>query len=152
MADKKKNTSQSPARNQNQMVSPKPKARSNSDEKDQMVTPVAPKARSDEKEQPKTAKAVAPARERNERKVQESSKSTRRDAKSSAPWQVRFRNNRTIRFIFDAYYELRHKVTWPSFNEARNMTIAVILISLAVGFVLWVVDVGLVQLYFLISR
>ena len=152
MADKKKNTSQSPARNQNQMVSPKPKARSNSDEKDQMATPVAPKARSDEKEQPKTAKAVAPAREKNERKVQESSKSTRRDAKSSAPWQVRFRNNRTVRFIFDAYYELRHKVTWPSFNEARNMTVAVILISLAVGLLLGAVDLGLYYLFLLISR
>ncbi len=152
MADKKKNTSQSPARNQNQMVNPKPKARNNSDEKDQMVTPVAPKARSDEKEQGKTAKAVAPAREKSERKVQESSKSTRRDAKSSAPWQVRFRNNRTVRFIFDAYYELRHKVTWPSFNEARNMTIAVILISVAVGLVLGAVDLGLYQLFLLISH
>lgn len=116
---------------------------------DQMV---APKARSDEKEQNKTAKAVAPARERNNRKVQESSKPVRRESKSPSSLQVRIRTNRYFRFIFDAYYELRHKVTWPSFNEARNMTIAVVLISAAVGLVLGAVDLGLLQVFYLISR
>ena len=146
MADKKKNTSRRPqslTRSQDQMVAPKPR------NDDQMVTP---KARTEEKEPVKTAKAVAPTRERNDRKVQESSKTVRRDGKSSAPWQVRFRNNRSVRFVFDAYYELRHKVTWPSFNEARNMTIAVILISFVVGLVLWTVDLGLYQLFLLISH
>lgn len=132
MADKKKNTRQSSMRSQDQMV--------------------APKARSDEKEQGKTAKAVAPARERNNRKVQESSKPVRRESKAPSPLQVRLRTNRYFRFIFDAYYELRHKVTWPSFNEARNMTIAVVLISVAVGLVLGAVDLGLYQLFLLISH
>ena len=49
---------------------------------------------------------------------------------------MRLRTNRYFRFILDAYYELRHKVTWPSFKEARNMTVVVILISAAVGLVL----------------
>ena len=134
MADKKKNASQSPARSQDKMV--------------------APGARSDEKEPGKAVKAVA--RERTERKGQESKTTMkavpRRESKSPAPWQVRMRNNRSVRFIFDAYYELRHKVTWPSFNEARNMTIAVILISAAVGLVLGAVDLGLYQVFILISH
>ena len=132
MADKKKNTRQGSTRSQNQMV--------------------APKARSDEKEQDKTVKAAAPARERNDRKVQESSGPVRRESKAPSPLQVRIRTNRYFRFIFDAYYELRHKVTWPSFNEARNMTIAVVLISAAVGLVLGAVDLGLYQLFLLISH
>ena len=56
----------------------------------------------------------------------------------------------SIRFVLDAYYELRHKVTWPSFNEARNMTIAVLLLSAAVGAVLGAADFGLQHLYFLL--
>jgi len=136
MADKKKNAHQSAGRSrprQGQML--------------------ASSARKDGNEQDKPAKAVAPERE--ERKVQES-KSVRRETKSQskgpADWQIRLRTNRYIRFILDAYYELRHKVTWPSFHEARTMTIVVILLSLAVGLVLWVADLGLYQLFLLLSH
>ena len=132
MADKKKNASQSATRSKNQMAELK--------------------TRSDEKEPVKNVKAVA--RERDERKVQES-KTVRRDAKGSstkgpAKWQVRLRTNRYIRFILDAYYELRHKVTWPTFNEARNMTIVVILLSAAIGLLLGAIDYGLQSLYVLL--
>ena len=145
MADKKKNTSQSAtrmqSRNRNRMAAPK--ARS-----DEMVTP---KTEGDEKEQSKNVKAVA--REKDERKVQES-KPVRRENKSQSKgpsdWQVRLRSNRSIRFVLDAYYELRHKVTWPSFNEARNMTIAVLLLSAAVGALLGLADFGLQHLYVLL--
>jgi preprotein translocase SecE subunit len=137
MADKKKNANQSATRNRQLRQS-------------QMV---APSARSDGNEQDKPVKAVA--RERGERKVQES-KPVRRESKSQSKglsdWQIRLRNNRYIRFILDAYYELRHKVTWPSFSEARTMTIVVILLSLAVGVVLWVADLGLYQLFLLLSH
>ncbi len=137
MADKKKNANQSATRNRQLRQS-------------QMV---APPARSDGIEQDKPVKAVA--REREERKVQES-KPVRRESKSQSKglsdWQIRLRNNRYIRFILDAYYELRHKVTWPSFSEARTMTIVVILLSLAVGLVLWVADLGLYQLFLLLSH
>jgi len=135
MADKKKNASPSATRSQKQ---------------DQMVEP---KTRSDEKEPVKNAKAVA--RTRDERKAQES-KTVRRDTRGPSPskgpakWQVRLRSNRYVRFILDAYYELRHKVTWPTFNEARNMTIVVLLLSAAVGVVLGVVDYGLQYLYILL--
>ena len=133
MADKKKNASQSATRSKNQMAELK--------------------TRSDEKEPVKNVKAVA--RERDERKAQES-KTVRRDAKGfsstkgPAKWQVRLRTNRYIRFILDAYYELRHKVTWPTFNEARNMTIVVILLSAAIGLLLGAIDYGLQSLYVLL--
>ena len=135
MADKKKNTSQSATRMQSRNRN----------------RTAASKVRSDEKEQSNNVKAVA--REKDERKVQQS-KPVRRENKSQSRgpsnWQVRLRNNRSIRFVLDAYYELRHKVTWPSFNEARNMTIAVLLLSAAVGAVLGAADFGLQHLYFLL--
>jgi len=145
MADKKKNPSQSAtrmqSRNRNRMAASKVRS-------DEMATP---KADGDEKEQSKNVKAVT--RDRDERKVQQS-KPVRRENKSQSRgpsnWQVRVRNNRSIRFVLDAYYELRHKVTWPSFNEARNMTIAVLLLSAAVGAVLGAADFGLQHLYFLL--
>ena len=147
MADKKKNPSQSAtrmqSRNRNRMAASKVRS-------DEMATP---KADGDEKEQSKNVKAVA--RDRDERKVQES-KPVRRENKSQSKgpsnWQVRLRSNRSIRFVLDAYYELRHKVTWPSFSEARTMTIVVLLLSGAVGLVLWVVDLGLQYLYFLLTH
>jgi preprotein translocase SecE subunit len=139
MADKKKNAPRSRQRRQSQMVAPA--ARTDS------------AVRSDGNEQDKAVKAVA--HEREERKVQES-KPARRENKSQSKgpsdWQIRLRTNRYIRFILDAYYELRHKVTWPSFSEARTMTIVVLLLSGAVGFVLWVVDLGLQYLYFLLTH
>jgi preprotein translocase SecE subunit len=144
MADKKKSASQGAARSR----SPK------------QVTDV--KAAGDEKESSKNVKAVA--REQDESKTQErkqESKTVRRDnkgsftakpssAKGPAKWQIRLRGNRYVRFILDAYYELRHKVTWPTFHEARNMTFVVLLLSAAIGIFLGVVDYGLQSLYILL--
>jgi preprotein translocase SecE subunit len=138
MADKKKNASQGATRSRNQMAEPKARKQEQT---------AAPKISGDEKELSQNVKA----RERDERKVQES-KTVRRDNKSSsskgpAAWQIRLRSNRSVRFVLDAYYELRHKVTWPSFNEARNMTIVVILLSAAVAALLGIADFGLQYLY-----
>jgi len=108
-----------------------------------------PKSRGSEKEQPaRSVKATA----REERKVQpkQDNRSARRDAKSSPTWMTRVRNNRIGRFILEAYYELRHKVTWPTFEEARNMTIAVIAISVVIGAILALADLGLYHLFILI--
>lgn len=136
MADKKKNANQSATRS-----------------RPRQGQTLVPAARKESKEPDKPVKAVA--REREERKVQES-KPVRRESKSQSKglsdWQIRLRNNRYVRFILDAYYELRHKVTWPSFSEARTMTIVVILLSLAVGLVLWIADLGLYQLFLLLSH
>ena len=139
MADKKKSASQSAARSQN---------------RNQMADL---KTSGDEKEANKNVKAVA--REQGERKVQEKkqvSKAVRRDnkgsstAKGPSQWQIRLRSNRYVRFILDAYYELRHKVTWPTFHEARNMTFVVLLLSAAIGIFLGVIDYGLQNLYILL--
>ena len=94
---------------------------------------------------------AAPRVERKEQPKQES-KQTRRNTKGSPGTIQRLRNGRVGRFITEAYYELRHKVTWPTFEEARNMTIAVILISAAIGGVLGLVDFGLYHLFLYISR
>lgn len=103
-----------------------------------------PKARSSEKEA-KGAKAVA----RDERQ----SKPVRRETKASASAKKSggFRNWRIVRFVREAYRELRYKVTWPTFPEARNMTLVVIALSTIVGVVLGLVDTGLFQLFRLIA-
>jgi len=83
-----------------------------------------------------------------ERTVQESR--ARRDTREPS-WLLRLRNSRIGRFVFEAYYELRHKVTWPTFEEARNMTLIVIVLSLVIGLALFAVDSGLYNLFVLIS-
>jgi preprotein translocase SecE subunit len=120
------------------------------------------KARGSEKEQPAKSARVATSEERKEPKVEsskpkaeskkaESKPAARRESRSSSPTlMARIRSNRFGRFILEAYYELRHKVTWPTFEEARNMTIAVVLISVAIGALIAAVDFGLYQLFLLI--
>lgn len=110
---------------------------------------VEPKARVREREREQKS-AVASARERETRE----SKPVRRENKSSARAQSsksRFRNARVVRFAREAYQELRYKVTWPTFQEARNMTIAVVALSAAAGLVLGLADAGLFQLFRLIT-
>lgn len=87
---------------------------------------------------------------RGSEKVQ--SKSTRRETKQSPSFWTRFRNYRMVRFVREAYHELRYKVTWPTFQEARNMTLVVIALSAAIGILLGVVDLGLFKLFQLISN
>ncbi len=72
-------------------------------------------------------------------------------SKGPSTWQTRLRANRTARFVIDAYNELRYKVTWPSSRDAWNMTLAVIIISIVIGLLLGAVDLGLTQLFVLIS-
>ncbi len=96
----------------------------------------------------KTSTAALRSEPKKERTLQESR--ARRDSKEPA-WFLRFRNSRVGRFVFDAYYELRHKVTWPTFEEARNMTLIVIVLSGIIGAALALVDFGLYHLFILIS-
>ena len=74
----------------------------------------------------------------------------RRDSKQPS-WLTRFRQTRLGNFVYEAYYELRHKVTWPTFEEARNMTVVVIVLSAVIGAFLAAVDYGLYNLFLLIS-
>ena len=57
-----------------------------------------------------------------------------------------------MRFVREAYNELRYKVTWPTFQEARNMTFVVIALSVVIALLLWIADTGLTKLFFLFSN
>lgn len=89
------------------------------------------------------------ASEREERRARET-RAVRRDSRQPSLW-IRLRSNRLVSFFFEAYRELRYKVTWPTFEEARNMTIAVIILSSVVAAVLALADLGLLKLFQLIS-
>lgn len=104
-----------------------------------------PKVRASEKE-PRSAKASS--------RVERPSKPARREVKPApAPAKKAggFRNWKSVRFVRESYRELRYKVTWPTFIEARNMTIVVIILSTAVGLLLGLVDLGLLHLFRLIT-
>ncbi len=140
MADKKKNASRSRSRSQSQSQTAEPKAQDGEQEQEQ--------------EQGKSTKAVT--RARSERKENESKtvvrsrETNRRDNKASSARLTRLRSNYIVRFLLESYYELRYKVTWPTLEEARNMTIVVILLSAAIGVILGLTDLGLSQLYLLV--
>lgn len=112
------------------------------------------KARDGEQEQGKSTKAEA--RARIERKGSESKtaarprETNRSGSKGPSETLTRLRSNRIVRFLFESYYELRYKVTWPTAVEARNMTFVVIALSVAVGLILGLADLALSQLYLLI--
>lgn len=97
-----------------------------------------------------TDKAVkASARDERREPAKSSSKvAARRETKPSI--FARVRKTKVGRFIYDSYYELRYKVTWPTFLEARNMTIAVVILCAVLGAILSLVDFGLYRLVVLI--
>ncbi len=105
-----------------------------------------PRARASEREL-KSAKASA----RDERQSKQSVRREPKAAPAPAKKSGGFRNNRIVRFTRESYHELRYKVTWPTFPEARNMTFVVIGLSLVVGLVLGLVDSGLFQLFRLVT-
>jgi preprotein translocase SecE subunit len=52
--------------------------------------------------------------------------------------------NPITRFMAESYLELR-KVTWPTLNEAWNMTLIVLAMSAVVAIILGVADAGLIK-------
>ncbi len=98
--------------------------------------------------------ARASAREeratRQERQSKPASKPVKRDVRVSQASTKKsggFRNWALVRFVRESYRELRYKVTWPTFVEARNMTLVVILVSAVIGLILGLVDQGLLQAF-----
>lgn len=77
---------------------------------------------------------------------QESKIVSRRESKTAPRW----RTNAAGRFIYDAYYELRYKVTWPTLKEAKNMTMVVIALSAVIGGIIALADYGLHELFIFI--
>ncbi len=126
MADKKKNTSR--VQQMSEPATVESKGRTSTKE-----TPTAKPARDVRKDQPK-----------------QETRPVRRETNAPS-LQTRFRNSRIGRFIYEAYYELRHKVTWPTVTEARNMTFMVLLLSAVVAVILALADFGLYHLFLLIS-
>jgi len=112
------------------------------------------KARDGEQEQVKSAKAVARARDERKRSenktVTRPRETSRRENKAPSAFLVSLRSNRIARFLLESYYELRYKVTWPTLEEARNMTIIVILLSAVISAILGLADLVLSQLYIII--
>jgi preprotein translocase SecE subunit len=104
----------------------------------------ASKVRGREKEQGQNVKAET--REREERKERESKQSSATKGRAR-----KIRNNRIVRFVLEAYHELRYKVTWPTFQEARTMTIIVIALSAVISVILGIADLGLTKLFLFIS-
>jgi preprotein translocase SecE subunit len=111
-----------------------------------------PSARSQPTKAEKTDKAVkASAREttRREPAKQESRSINRKSTKESTSKASRFRNHPIVRFLFESYYELRFKVTWPTFRQARNMTAVVVVLSVVIGTILATADFGFHRLFLL---
>jgi preprotein translocase subunit SecE len=104
-----------------------------------------PKAQASEKE-PKSARASV-REERQSKPVKRDVRTTQASSKKSGG----FRNWPLVRFVRDSYRELRYKVTWPTFVEARNMTVVVIVLSTIIGLILGLVDQGLLKVFTLIT-
>lgn len=86
-----------------------------------------------------------------EEKKDEESERANRPLKRETKQRIRLRNNRFVAFLLHSYYEIRYKVTWPTFEEARKMTAIVILLSGVVSAILALADAGLLKLFQLIT-
>ena len=155
MADKKKNSHRSqttalkaPSRKQSQAEKSVKVPALENQEFDESVLAKSAKtsALESQLESVPTKEAKARSREEPRRSRSETKAAPRRETKGPPRW----RNNAVGRFIYDAYYELRHKVTWPTLTEARNMTIVVIALSAVVGGIIALADYGLHELFIFI--
>jgi preprotein translocase SecE subunit len=94
--------------------------------------------------------SVKVAREERKETTRVATRSSRQ-SKGPSALERRIRSNPIGRFAINSYNELRHNVTWPTFEEARNMTIVVIVLSAIVGLILFLADSGLFYLFRLAS-
>jgi len=152
MADKKKNSHRSqtaalktPSRKQSQAGKSVRVPAPENQEFDKPVLAKSAKASAlgSQVESVPTKEAKVPARKEPRRSRSEAKAAPRRETKGPPRW----RNNAIGRFIYDAYYELRHKVTWPTLTEARNMTMVVVALSAVIGSIIALADYGLHELF-----
>ncbi|MBQ9440367.1 MAG: preprotein translocase subunit SecE [Paludibacteraceae bacterium] len=47
-----------------------------------------------------------------------------------------------VQSIKESYNELVHKVTWPTFNELINSSVAVLIASLIIALIVWLMDLS----------
>jgi preprotein translocase SecE subunit len=86
----------------------------------------------------------AQARQERRQKQQRAQARTRPPAVTAPPAPDQVRRGGSLlkpRWAMDIISELR-KVTWPSRQEVMHLTIVVIVVSLAIGFVLGAADLG----------
>jgi preprotein translocase subunit SecE len=82
--------------------------------------------------------------EENDPATEAPAQSARKVAKPHSASPALWQRIVVLRYCYEVYLELR-KVTWPTREEAMNMTIVVIVISAVVGILLGLVDLGLSQ-------
>jgi preprotein translocase SecE subunit len=152
MAEKKKNANPSRSASRSQTVEPKATSSAKDTAKENKVASSAKEAAKEEKATGSARETAKETREASHERERSKPVAKKAPAKAPASWRVRLRKYRIFAFLLDTYFELRHKVTWPTAIEARNMTIIVILLSAAVGVVLGLVDLGLYQVFLLISH
>jgi preprotein translocase SecE subunit len=152
MADRKKNSRRgqtaalkTPSRKRTQ-VEKSVEAPLASQEREMVAAKNAAPASEDHRALVSTKSASAPTHEARRQPRQETKVTSRRELKAPPRW----RNNPAGRFIYDAYYELRHKVTWPTLKEARNMTFVILALSAVVGGIIALADYGLHELFIFI--
>jgi preprotein translocase subunit SecE len=51
-----------------------------------------------------------------------------------------------INYCKEAYTELVHKVSWPSYKELTNSAVIVLVASLVIALIVWVMDLGFEQI------
>jgi preprotein translocase SecE subunit len=50
---------------------------------------------------------------------------------------------RLVAFVQDSFHEVRHKTTWPDFQQVRQASIAIIVFVLVVGAMITLLDLAL---------
>lgn len=105
----------------------------------------ARKARQQERERVEAARAVAAGGVDADKKA--AAKSTRSKANKTKKTAIAKADRKGIQkvtgYFSDVATEL-HKVTWPSQEEMRNYTVAVIAMLIVFGVAIWLVDTGFV--------
>ena len=58
------------------------------------------------------------------------------------PVRIRFNRMKIVRYFKEAYSELLHKVTWPSWEELQGSAIVVMIASLIIALIIAAMDLS----------
>jgi len=104
----------------------------------------ARKARQQERERVEAARAVATAGSEDDKKAAKSTRSKANKTKKTAIAKADRKGIQKVTGYFSDVATELHKVTWPSQDEMRNYTVAVIAMLIVFGVAIWLVDTGFV--------
>ena len=54
--------------------------------------------------------------------------------------------NKVLDYLKDSYDELKHKVSWPTWNELQNSAVVVSIASLIIAIVVYMMDISFSKL------